>query len=119
MFCKLFLLALSNVKGQARGGGGYSVTPPPLYIRRGRNRPDSIACAQLLSKYSVNISIACVRLCARFVPQLSFIHYYTPPSHGRNGGFVDACIIHGSTTSSIDGVTNMEAFNAWMKVAIV
>lgn len=31
-----------------------------------------------------------------------------------NGGFVDACIIHGSTSSSIDGRTNEEAFSAWL-----
>ena len=32
-----------------------------------------------------------------------------------DGGFIDACIIHGSTNSSIDGVTNLEAFQAWME----
>jgi len=31
-----------------------------------------------------------------------------------NGGFVDACIIHGSTSSTIDGLTNDEAFSAWL-----
>ena len=31
-----------------------------------------------------------------------------------NGGFVDACIIHGSTSSMIDGRTNSEAFEAWL-----
>lgn len=35
----------------------------------------------------------------------------TPGS--KNGAFLDACIIHGSTNSSIDGLTNMEAFNTW------
>jgi hypothetical protein len=32
----------------------------------------------------------------------------------KNGAFLDACIIHGSTNSSIDGHTNSEAFEAWM-----
>ena len=31
----------------------------------------------------------------------------------RNGAFIDACIIHGSTTSAIDGLTNHAAFEAW------
>jgi hypothetical protein len=31
----------------------------------------------------------------------------------RNGAFVDACIIHGSTSSKIDGRSNSEAFEAW------
>jgi hypothetical protein len=33
---------------------------------------------------------------------------------GRNGGFVDACIIHGSTNSTINGKTNVQAFEAWL-----
>eukprot|EP01050_Picozoa_sp_SAG11_P000918 SAG11_NODE_34_length_22265_cov_11.264730_4_plen_219_part_00 len=33
----------------------------------------------------------------------------------RNGGFVDACIIHGSTESTIDGHKNGDAFNQWME----
>lgn len=40
------------------------------------------------------------------------IDYQSQPS--RNGGFVDACIIHGSTTSKIDGKTNWQAFNDWL-----
>ena len=32
----------------------------------------------------------------------------------KNGAFLDACIIHGSTNSSIDGLTNMQAFEAWL-----
>ncbi len=32
----------------------------------------------------------------------------------KNGAFIDACIIHGSTNSTIDGYTNTEAFNAWL-----
>ncbi len=31
-----------------------------------------------------------------------------------NGAFLDACIIHGSTTSKIDGVTNGAAFQQWL-----
>ncbi len=31
-----------------------------------------------------------------------------------NGAFLDACIIHGSTNSSIDGVNNSGAFNQWL-----
>ena len=40
------------------------------------------------------------------------LDYTAQPS--RNGGFIDACIIHGSTTSKIDGKTNAEAFQAWL-----
>ena len=36
----------------------------------------------------------------------------------RNGAFVDACIIHGSTTSAIDGRTNGQAFEAWCARAV-
>jgi len=32
----------------------------------------------------------------------------------KNGAFLDACIIHGSTNSKIDGVTNSEAFQQWL-----
>ena len=31
-----------------------------------------------------------------------------------NGGFIDACIIHGSTNSSIDGQSNYQAFEQWL-----
>jgi hypothetical protein len=36
----------------------------------------------------------------------------TPDS--PNGAFLDACIIHGSTNSTIDGVNNAAAFQAWL-----
>ena len=32
----------------------------------------------------------------------------------KNGAFLDACIIHGSTNSSIDGLNNGAAFQAWL-----
>ena len=32
----------------------------------------------------------------------------------KNGAFLDACIIHGSTGSEIDGVTNSQAFQQWL-----
>ena len=32
----------------------------------------------------------------------------------KNGAFLDACIIHGSTTSTIKNVTNSEAFQQWL-----
>ena len=32
----------------------------------------------------------------------------------KNGAFLDACIIHGSTTSAIDGLTNGQAFQQWL-----
>jgi len=32
----------------------------------------------------------------------------------KNGAFLDACIIHGSTNSSIDGVTGYAAFEQWL-----
>lgn len=44
-----------------------------------------------------------------FMAQLNYTGQPT-----RNGGFIDACIIHGSTTSSINGKTNYEAFEAWL-----
>ena len=31
-----------------------------------------------------------------------------------NGAFLDACLIHGSTSSTIDGLTNSQAFEAWL-----
>lgn len=34
--------------------------------------------------------------------------------NSRNGAFLDACLIHGSTTSTIDGLTNNEAFESWL-----
>jgi len=46
---------------------------------------------------------------AYFMAQLN---YAAQPA--RNGGFIDACIIHGSTTSQIDGKTNRQAFESWM-----
>ena len=32
----------------------------------------------------------------------------------KNGAFLDACIVHGSTSSAIDGVTNGAAFQQWL-----
>ncbi len=32
----------------------------------------------------------------------------------KNGAFLDACIIHGSTNSTIDGVSNSQAFDQWL-----
>ena len=32
----------------------------------------------------------------------------------KNGAFLDACIIHGSTNSSIDGKNNGAAFQTWL-----
>lgn len=37
---------------------------------------------------------------------------YAPNS--KNGAFLDACLIHGSTSSTIDGLTNSEAFQQWL-----
>lgn len=46
----------------------------------------------------------------------SFMTQFRPLMTGsRNGAFVDACIIHGSTNSSIDGATNFEAFDMWLQ----
>jgi hypothetical protein len=44
-----------------------------------------------------------------------FMEQFSPlmTSNSKNGAFVDACIIHGSTNSTIDGLTNFEAFEAW------
>ena len=41
-----------------------------------------------------------------------FSPYMTPDS--KNGAFLDACIIHGSTNSSIDGQNNGQAFQTWL-----
>ena len=46
-----------------------------------------------------------------------FMAQFTPVMNqpgNKNGAFLDACIIHGSTNSSIDGKNNWEAFDAWM-----
>ena len=32
----------------------------------------------------------------------------------QNGAFLDACLIHGSTSSTIDGATNAQAFEQWL-----
>lgn len=37
---------------------------------------------------------------------------YAPNS--KNGAFLDACLIHGSTSSTIDGLTNSQAFQQWL-----
>ena len=47
----------------------------------------------------------------RFMSQ--FRPFITAPN-SKNGAFLDACIIHGSTTSSIDGVNNRQAFQVWL-----
>lgn len=39
--------------------------------------------------------------------------YETVPE-SPNGAFLDACLIHGSTSSTIDGLTNYEAFASWL-----
>jgi hypothetical protein len=47
----------------------------------------------------------------------TFMSQFTPaflPTASRNGVFLDACIIHGSTNSSINGLTNGEAFATWL-----
>ncbi len=47
----------------------------------------------------------------RFMEQ--FRPLITAPA-SKNGAFLDACIIHGSTNSSIDGVQNGAAFQQWL-----
>jgi hypothetical protein len=44
-----------------------------------------------------------------------FMAQFTPlmTAGSKNGAFIDACIIHGSTNSSIDGLNNQAAFEAW------
>ena len=32
----------------------------------------------------------------------------------QNGAFLDACLIHGSTSTPIDGLTNAQAFQSWL-----
>lgn len=41
-----------------------------------------------------------------------FLPYVTPESH--NGAFLDACLIHGSTSSTINGLRNYQAFESWL-----
>lgn len=41
-----------------------------------------------------------------------FLSNMNPDSH--NGAFLDACLIHGSTSSSIDGLNNAQAFQSWL-----
>ena len=41
-----------------------------------------------------------------------FKPYMTADSH--NGAFLDACLIHGSTSSPINGLTNSMAFQSWL-----
>ena len=44
-----------------------------------------------------------------------FMKQFLPLVTGsRNGAFLDACIIHGSTNSSINGKNNNQAFDAWL-----
>ena len=33
----------------------------------------------------------------------------------KNGAFLDACLIHGSTSTPIDGLTNAQAFQSWLR----
>ena len=41
-----------------------------------------------------------------------FKPYMTPTS--KNGAFLDACLIHGSTSTAIDGLHNYQAFQSWL-----
>lgn len=41
-----------------------------------------------------------------------FLANINPDSH--NGAFLDACLVHGSTNSPIDGLTNSMAFQSWL-----
>jgi len=45
-----------------------------------------------------------------------FMEQFTPymTSTSPNGAFLDACLIHGSTNSTIDGLHNYEALNSWL-----
>lgn len=44
-----------------------------------------------------------------------FMAQFRPLMTGsKNGAFLDACVLHGSTNSSIDGRTNVQAFEAWL-----
>ena len=41
-----------------------------------------------------------------------FAPYQTADSH--NGAFLDACLVHGSTSGTINGLTNAQAFQSWL-----
>ena len=43
---------------------------------------------------------------------MQFAPFQTPSS--KNGAFLDACLVHGSTSSEIDGLRNGEAFESWL-----
>lgn len=45
---------------------------------------------------------------------MSFFSGVIEAPGSRNGAFLDACIIHGSTNSSIDGVSGEAAFEGWV-----
>ena len=45
-----------------------------------------------------------------------FAPFQTPESH--NGAFLDACLVHGSTNGLIDGMTNFQAFQAWLSGSV-
>ena len=45
---------------------------------------------------------------------MSFFSQVISAPGSRNGAFLDACIIHGSTNSSIDGVSGEAAFEGWV-----
>lgn len=45
---------------------------------------------------------------------MSFFSSVIEAPGSRNGAFLDACIFHGSTNSSIDGVSGEEAFEGWV-----
>ena len=47
----------------------------------------------------------------------TFMDQFTPVMNvpnTKNGAFLDACLIHGSTSSTIDGLTNSQAFQSWL-----
>jgi len=50
-----------------------------------------------------------------YAPQFmdEFQQYIDAPG-SQNGAFLDACLIHGSTNGPIDGLTNSQAFQAWL-----
>jgi hypothetical protein len=65
-------------------------------------KPNSCSAADV-----ANIRAYGPRFMAQFRPLID-----APGS--KNGAFLDACIIHGSTNSSIDGLSNGEAFQRWL-----
>jgi hypothetical protein len=64
----------------------------------------------------VNCSAHDFELVQAYSPQFmdQFLALMNAPD-SKNGAFLDACLIHGSTSTPIDGLTNSQAFQSWLQ----